>query len=555
MLTKNVRSEIRREGMKNLKRRFFLNILVAFIVGVVMNGGYQYATRSQNDINTDINLDISTDINTEVNQAIDDTISEAENIVEQTQNIGSISSLSGKDTSYSNAEIVKVFIMNLFQIDEVPDPDSISTTSANYYGGVASVFVNEITGSQSFVFGILNGINQVVFKGKIASSIVIFIFSIISIFLFIFLKNIIIVGNDRYFLEQRRYHATGAGELLFPYKNGRLKNIALVMFFRYLFQTLWNVTIIGGIIKHYEYKLIPYIMAENPRITRQEAFAISKQLMMGEKWKTFVIDFSLLPWVILKYATFNISGMFFSDAYFECVGAEIYMRLRTEKKDSLPLELRKLLNDDMLAIDHVEETEHPSGYEELDIPQISIKNVRYDYMRSYSLISLIELFFTYSLVGYLWEVFLYLGTTGTFINRGMMHGPWLPIYGCGGLMIILLLKPLRKNPGYLFAGAVIVCGAVEYIGSWALETFLHKRWWDYTGYFLNINGRICFEGLLVFGMAGLAFTYLFSPMLDDLYQKMSRKNRIILCVILVVLFAADLVWSLIAPNTGAGITS
>jgi uncharacterized membrane protein len=216
-------------------------------------------------------------MNDAVNKAVNDAVNK------------SISGLAGRDTSQGNAQIINKFIMNLFGI-QVPDHENISTTSANYYGGVASVFVNEITGSQSFIFGIVNGINEVAFNGRVASSIVIFIFAILSILLFIFVKNVIIVGKNRYFLEQRRYSETGPGELLFPYKNKRLKNISRVMFFRYIFQVLWNLTIVGGFIKHYEYLLIPYIMAENPETPRKDAFAISKQLMQGEKWKVFLID-------------------------------------------------------------------------------------------------------------------------------------------------------------------------------------------------------------------------------------------------------------------------
>ena len=326
------------------------------------------------------------------------------------------------------------------------------------------------------------------------------------------------------------------------------------MFMRYLFQTLWNLTIVGGFIKHYEYLMIPYIMAENPSTPQRVAFRISKRLMHGEKWKTFLLDLTLIPLDILSYFTFNLSSLFFSNAYEECVYAEVYMRLRNAKKDALELGIRKYLNDDLLAIEHIEEVEHPSGVEVLDIPTISIHELSHDYNRKYSFLSLVQLFFTYSLVGYLWEVVFYIATTGTLVNRGTMHGPWLPIYGCGGLLIILLLKPLREKPGWLFVGAVFICGMVEYWTAWALETFLHKKWWDYDGYFMNLHGRICLEGLLVFGLAGLAFTYVFSPMLDDLFQKMKVKHRKIICAVLIVLFVADLVWSVISPNTGAGIT-
>ncbi|MBO4591234.1 MAG: DUF975 family protein, partial [Eubacterium sp.] len=372
--------------------------------------------------------------------------------------------------------------------------------------------------------------------------------------LFVFVKNVVVVGKNRYFLEQRRYHETGPGELLFPYKNKRLKNIAFIMFLKYIFQVLWNITIVGGFIKRYEYLLIPYIVAENPEVNPKDAFEISKKLMYGDKWKAFVVECSLLPWYILSYLTYNMSALFFSDAYIECIRAEMYMRIRDEKKDSLELRLRKWLNDDLLAIDHVEEGEHPSGREVLDIPTLDIHTLKYNYMRKYSFLSLVQLFFTYSLVGWLWEMALYIAATGMIVNRGTMHGPWLPIYGCGGLLIILLLKPLREKPPLLFAGTVVVCGTVEYLTSWVLEKLFNAKWWDYTGYFLNVNGRICFEGLLVFGMAGFAFTYILSPMIDDFYSKINKDKRRIACAILIALFVMDLIWSALSPNVGAGIT-
>ena len=543
MLTKVVRTEIRREAWKNLKRKYYLNILITFIVSIIIAGGYQFATQSNG---SEIDIKGAGDIT-------DNTLTTTANVL-KSEDYFLINGFGGKSTNSSNAMIVQQFVRNVFGIKDVPNPDEVSYTSTDYYGGVASIFVNEMTGSQSFIFGIVNGLNQLIFKGKIANSIIIFIFLIISIFIFVFVKNVIVVGNNRYFLEQRRYHETGPGELLFPYKNKRLKNISLVMFLRYIFQLLWNLTIVGGIIKHYEYLLIPYIIAENPQTNWKDAFKISKQLMMGEKWRTFVLDVSLFPWTILSSVTYNLSSLFFSDAYVQCVKAELYMRIRNAKHEQLALGLRKWLNDDMLAIEHIEEREHPSGEEVLDIPQLHIRSIAEDYNRKYTFVSLVELFFTYSLVGWLWEVFYYIVSTGMVVNRGTMHGPWLPIYGCGGILIILLLKPLRDKPVWLFIGATTVCGVVEYTTAWALETFLHKKWWDYTGYFLNIHGRVCFEGLLVFGMAGMAFTYVFSPMLDDLYQKMGMKSRKILCAVLIILFLADLVWSVISPNTGAGIT-
>ena len=525
------------EGLKNLRRRYFINILVVFIVAVVVNGGYNLTTGR---------LDEKSSIPT--SQTALTTAVSVTNEVRQ-------NSTMGLDIDLSNASIIRKFIFNVFDINEISDPDSIKKSSGKYYSGVASVFVNEITGSQSFIFGILNGLNELIFKGRVASSVVIFIFALLSIALFIFVKNVIITGQIRYFLEQRRYRDTSPSELLFPYKNKRLKNVTIVLFARYIFQLLWNLTIVGGIIKHYEYILIPYIITENPAITRKEAFAISKQMMSGNKFSVFLLEMELIPLYVLSYFTYNITGLFFSDAYIECVKAEMYMNIRALKKAELSSEYSALINDFALDVSEVTDGVHPSGDETLDFPTVHISNYVSDYLRDYSALSLIELFFTYSLVGWIWEAIFYLASTGEFVNRGTMHGPWLPIYGCGGLLIIFLLKPFRKSPGALFVGAVAVCGSVEYFTSWLLEKLFNEKWWDYTGYFLNINGRVCFEGLIVFGMAGLAFTYFLSPMLDNLYQKMSRKYRVILCTILIVLFVVDLAFSIVHPNIGEGVTS
>ena len=148
------------------------------------------------------------------------------------------------------------------------------------------------------------------------------------------------------------------------------------------------------------------------------------------------------------------------------------------------------------------------------------------------------MFFIFCFVGWIWEVTLAFITEGMFVNRGTLHGPWLPIYGTGGIAILVLLKKLRSRPALEFVAAMALCGAIEYFSSWYLEvTHDGQRWWDYTGYFLNLNGRICAEGLLTFGLGGLAIVYLLAPALDDLLA-----------------YCCDQVYSAQHPNTGAGIT-
>ena len=95
---------------------------------------------------------------------------------------------------------------------------------------------------------------------------------------------------------------------------------------------------------------------------------------------------------------------------------------------------------------------------------------------------------------------------------------------------------------------------VEYFGGWALETIFDKKWWDYSGYFFNIDGRVCAEGLFVFGAAGMAFIYVLAPLLDNMIRKARQKILIPVEAVLLVFFIIDVIYSAFVPNTGDGIT-
>ena len=99
-----------------------------------------------------------------------------------------------------------------------------------------------------------------------------------------------------------------------------------------------------------------------------------------------------------------------------------------------------------------------------------------------------------------------------------------------------------------------MCGGVEYFTSWLLEKLFNQKWWDYTGYFMNLNGRICLEGLLVFGLAGVAMTYFIAPLAENLLLNIDPKIRKRICILLIILFISDLGYSAMNPNTGDGVT-
>ena len=96
---------------------------------------------------------------------------------------------------------------------------------------------------------------------------------------------------------------------------------------------------------------------------------------------------------------------------------------------------------------------------------------------------------------------------------------------------------------------------IEYFTGFFLElTHNGQKWWDYTGYFLNLDGRICAEGLLVFGVGGMAFVYVIAPLIDNWVKEHLNKKLSTVCLVLLLLFGADVVYSHFEPNVGEGVT-
>jgi len=171
------------------------------------------------------------------------------------------------------------------------------------------------------------------------------------------------------------------------------------------------------------------------------------------------------------------------------------------------------------------------------------------------LLNYILLFITCAIIGWLWEVIIALLQHGTIVNRGVLHGPWLPIYGFGALGIVLLFNRFKKYPWLVFLSSSLLCGIIEYCTSWYLETFKHLKWWEYNSTFLNLDGRVCGLSLLAFGIAGLLIVYLVYPTLTKTFNHLGLRTKKSICLLLVVLFLGDFIYSSDNPNTGEGITS
>ncbi len=195
-------------------------------------------------------------------------------------------------------------------------------------GGTSSEEVKKVTESM----GNGSAIDWTVIMGIVIAVLAIVLVALIIAFvLSIFLLNPLQIGTKRFFIEAtyREKKAGDAGLIVYAFGNGRYGNVVKTMFLKGLYQWLWSLLlIIPGIVKGYEYRMIPYILAENPDVAPSEAFALSKEMMNGEKWNAFVLDLSFLGWIILSVFTCGILALFYVNPYIYMTDAELYETLK-----------------------------------------------------------------------------------------------------------------------------------------------------------------------------------------------------------------------------------
>lgn len=150
------------------------------------------------------------------------------------------------------------------------------------------------------------------------------------------------------------------------------------------------------------------------------------------------------------------------------------------------------------------------------------------------------MFIIFSFAGWCSEV-IYVGIISEhkFVNRGFLYGPLCPIYGMGGLVILLLPPSLYDTWIPLFLASAVLCSAVEYFGSWLLEKMFHTLWWDYSHYKVNLNGRICLLNSVLFGIMGTAAIHFVIPFVMQFINMMGPVVCKILTAVLGTIFCMD----------------
>ncbi len=152
----------------------------------------------------------------------------------------------------------------------------------------------------------------------------------------IFLVNPILAGCRRFYYVNSMTHKAEVSILGYAFNGSRYSKIVLTMFLNDLYIFLWTLLFIfPGLVKSYSYRMVPYIITEHPELEPNEAITISRNMMYGHKWDTWILDLSFIGWNILNYMTFGILGIFYVNPYICATDAQIYKILKEDREQGM----------------------------------------------------------------------------------------------------------------------------------------------------------------------------------------------------------------------------
>ena len=157
-------------------------------------------------------------------------------------------------------------------------------------------------------------------------------------------------------------------------------------------------------------------------------------------------------------------------------------------------------------------------------------------------------FIIYSFLGWLIEVGCKSIQYKRFVNRGFLLGPICPIYGYGVLFIVLLIGDDTSDILSIFLKSILICSDLEYFISYFMEKLFKVRWWDYSNNKFNINGRICLETMIPFGLLGTLVVYVIHPLIVRFVNLFSSNMIITIAIVLFIIYILDNILSFNVMN-------
>lgn len=153
------------------------------------------------------------------------------------------------------------------------------------------------------------------------------------------------------------------------------------------------------------------------------------------------------------------------------------------------------------------------------------------------------LFMFYSVIGWLIDIVDYSFIEKRIVNRGFLIGPYCPVYGVGAILMLFLLNRYQHDPLAVFGLGILICGTLEYLTSYVMEKLFRARWWDYSSYRFNLNGRICLLNLILFGIGGVISICITNPFVIHILELVQEPFLSIIFFIIFIFFMIDILVS------------
>lgn len=181
------------------------------------------------------------------------------------------------------------------------------------------------------------------------------------------------------------------------------------------------------------------------------------------------------------------------------------------------------------------------------IEKMKILNKKeYDFDNWSKFIMIMSIVVFSAIFGFIYEELFYRIDLGHFVKRGTTIGPWIPIYGVGGLFIVLFTWKYKKSWKKVFLFSCIITGILEFLTGYILFHFFNTRLWNYNveiWNFGNVGGYICLRSIVFFGISSLMLTYLAIPILKYLYKEILKEKYTVCTIILGLLFIFDCLYT------------
>ena len=285
------RAQVKQRGKFGFRANYWKSVLVAVIISCIAAGSFSFGGAGGSSVTDDF---------------LSDQISKAEDHIMGWDDTDSDDDWDDDDWDDDDWD------------DDDWDDDFMSGFQQGY---------NSVDGTSDEDFDVIRA-GMAALIGFILVFLVIFVVALaIAFAITAFLLNPLELGCKRFFLRNLNMKAE-VKEVCFSFDHSYM-NIVKTLFFRDLYTFLWSLLfIIPGIVKAYEYQMIPFLLAEQPDMPKEQAFAISRQMMKGQKWKAFVLELSFLGWSILSMFTLGILGLFYVNPYKYSTKAALYETLR-----------------------------------------------------------------------------------------------------------------------------------------------------------------------------------------------------------------------------------